>query len=47
MSAENAYKFSGHLCMTRVPGMSDQQRRGIIIKMAEAGVTFYVNLNFC
>lgn len=49
---------SGHLYITRVPGVSDEQRREIIIKMAEVGVacnvhykplpmhTAYINLGF-
>ena len=37
------YKSSGHLYITRVPGISDQQRREIIIKMAEAGVACNVH----
>ena len=34
---------SGHLYITRVPGISDAQRREIIVKMAEAGVTCNVH----
>ncbi len=34
---------SGHLYITRVPGVSDEQRREIIIKMAEAGVACNVH----
>lgn len=37
------YMSSGHLYITRVPGISDQQRREIIIKMAEAGVACNVH----
>ncbi len=37
------YVSSGHLYITRVPGVSDQQRREIIIKMAEAGVACNVH----
>ena len=37
------YASSGHLYITRVPGVSDQQRREIIIKMAEAGVACNVH----
>lgn len=37
------YTSSGHLYITRVPGISDQQRRKIIIKMAEAGVACNVH----
>ena len=39
----NDYTSSGHLYITRVPGISDQQRREIIIKMAEAGVACNVH----
>ena len=34
---------SGHLYITRVPGISDAQRREIIVKMAEVGVTCNVH----
>ena len=34
---------SGHLYIARVPGISDQQRRDIIIKMAELGVSCNVH----
>ncbi len=34
---------SGHLYITRVPGVTDEQRREIIIKMAEAGVACNVH----
>lgn len=34
---------SGHLYIARVPGITDQQRREIIIKMAEAGVSCNVH----
>ena len=37
------YSSSGHLYITRVPGVTDQQRREIIIKMAEAGVACNVH----
>lgn len=37
------YVSSGHLYITRVPGVTDQQRREIIIKMAEAGVACNVH----
>lgn len=37
------YTSSGHLYITRVPGVSDQQRREIIIKMAEAGIACNVH----
>lgn len=39
----NDYVSSGHLYITRVPGVTDQQRREIIIKMAEAGVACNVH----
>lgn len=39
----DGYQSSGHLYLTRVPGVSDQQRREIIIKMAEAGVACNVH----
>lgn len=34
---------SGHLYLTRIPGVSDQQRREIIIKLAELGVNTNVH----
>lgn len=34
---------SGHLYITRVPGVTDEQRREIIIKMAESGVSTNVH----
>ncbi len=37
------YTSSGHLYITRIPGVSDEQRREIIIKMAEAGVACNVH----
>ena len=37
------YASSGHLYITRVPGITDQQRREIIIKMAEAGIACNVH----
>ncbi len=37
------YVSSGHLYITRVPGATDQQRREIIIKMAEAGIACNVH----
>lgn len=37
------YASSGHLYLTRVPGATDQQRRQIIIKLAEAGVASNVH----
>ena len=39
----NDYVSSGHLYITRLPGVTDQQRRDIIIKMAEAGVACNVH----
>ena len=39
----NDYQSSGHLYITRVPNVSDQQRREIIIKMAELGVSCNVH----
>ncbi len=32
------YSSCGHLYMTRIPGITDEQRREIIIKMAERGI---------
>ncbi len=52
------HSSSGHLYMTRIPGITDSQRREIIVKMAEAGIccnvhykplpmhTAYKNLGF-
>ena len=37
------YQSSGHLYITRIPNISDQQRREIIIKMAELGVSCNVH----
>lgn len=37
------YTSNGHLYITRIPGISDEQRREIIIKMAEAGITTNVH----
>lgn len=37
------YTSSGHLYITRVPGITDQQHREIIIKMVEAGVACNVH----
>ncbi len=37
------YSSSGHLYITRVPGITDEQRREIIIKMAEAGISCNVH----
>ena len=34
---------SGHLYLTRIPGISDEQRRKIIIKLAERGVATNVH----
>lgn len=34
---------SGHLYLTRIPGVSDEQRRDIIIKLAERGVSTNVH----
>lgn len=34
---------SGHLYITRIPGISDEQRRDIIIKMAEEGIACNVH----
>lgn len=39
----NGYTSSGHLYITRVPGVTDEQRREIIIKMAEARVACNVH----
>ena len=39
----NDYQSSGHLYIIRVPNVSDQQRREIIIKMAELGVSCNVH----
>ncbi|MBO4950840.1 MAG: DegT/DnrJ/EryC1/StrS family aminotransferase [Clostridia bacterium] len=37
------YKSSGHLYMTRIPGVSLEQRNEIIIKMAECGISTNVH----
>ncbi len=37
------YKSSGHLYMTRIPGISVEQRNEIIVKMAESGVSCNVH----
>lgn len=37
------YQSSGHLYITRIPNISDQQRREIIIKMAELGISCNVH----
>lgn len=39
----DTWQSSGHLYITRVPGVTDQQRRDIIIKMAERGVACNVH----
>lgn len=39
----NEHISSGHLYIARVPGVNDQQRREIIIKMAELGVSCNVH----
>ena len=39
----DTWQSSGHLYITRVPGVTDQQRREIIIKMAERGVACNVH----
>lgn len=53
------HQSSGHLYITRVPGITLEQRHGIIVKMAEQGIncnvhykplpmlTAYKNLGFC
>lgn len=37
------YQSSGHLYLTRIPGINDQQRREIIIKLAEQGISTNVH----
>lgn len=37
------YRSSGHLYITRIPGITEKQRNEIIIKMAEAGVACNVH----
>ena len=37
------YSSSGHLYITRIPGVTDEQRREIIFKMAEEGVSCNVH----
>ncbi len=37
------YMSSGHLYITRVPGITDEQRREIIIKMAQRGISCNVH----
>lgn len=39
----DAYKSSGHLYLTRIPGISPEQRNEIIIKMAEQGIACNVH----
>ena len=39
----NEHIGSGHLYITRVPGVSDEQRREIIIKLAELGISTNVH----
>lgn len=41
-SGEN-YQSSNHLYLTRIPGITDEQRREIIIKLAEKGVSTNVH----
>lgn len=38
-----SYSSSGHLYLTRIPGVSDEARREIVIKLAERGVTTNVH----
>jgi len=40
---DNERSSSGHLYITRIPGITDEQRREIIIKMAEEGVSCNVH----
>lgn len=37
------YQSSGHLYITRVPGIAQEQRQGIIVKMAEKGIVCNVH----
>ncbi len=37
------YTSSGHLYITRIPGVSDEERREIIVKMAEKGIACNVH----
>lgn len=37
------FKSNGHLYITRIPGITDAQRREIIVKMAEAGISTNVH----
>ena len=39
----DSWQSSGHLYITRIPGVTDQQRRDIIVKMAERGVACNVH----
>ncbi len=39
----DGYTSSGHLYITRIPGVTDEQRREIITRMAEAGVACNVH----
>ena len=39
----DSYTSSGHLYLTRIPGITAQQRNDIIIKMAEAGIACNVH----
>ncbi len=39
----DSYSSSGHLYLTRIPGASDEDRRNIIIKMAESGIACNVH----
>lgn len=39
----NQYQSSGHLYITRIPGITSEQRNEIIIKMAEAGIATNVH----
>ena len=39
----DAYQSSGHLYITRLPGVTDEQRRAIISRMAEAGISCNVH----
>lgn len=39
----NEHSSSGHLYMTRIPGITEQQRNDIIVKMAERGIATNVH----
>ena len=39
----DAHTSSGHLYLTRIPGITMQQRNEIIVKMAEAGIACNVH----